>query len=79
MPVWGSDSELQAVQFDKERLWVTRDLAAALMALPLSHRAGFLWIDSLPIKQSSLAERASQVKQMQRIYSHARDTLIMGS
>lgn len=74
--VWGSDSNLQAIQLNQERFWVTENLSAALEALRLPDKDRILWIDALAINQSSFAERASQVKHMQRIYSCSRDTLI---
>lgn len=74
--VWGSDSDLQAIQLNQERFWVTKNLSAALNTLRLPDQDRILWIDALAINQSSFAERASQVKLMQRIYSYAKDTLI---
>lgn len=74
--VWGNGSNLQAIQLNQERLWVTKNLSAALKALRSPDKARVLWVDALAINQSSFAERASQVKHMQRIYSCARDTLI---
>ncbi|KAG6363812.1 hypothetical protein INS49_008915 [Diaporthe citri] len=74
--VWGGDSDLQAIQLNQQRFWVTKDLSAALNALRLPDKDRILWTGALAINQSSFAERASQVKHIQRIYSCARHTLI---
>lgn len=74
--VWGGESDLHTMQLNQERFWVTRNLFAALRALRLPGKNRVLWIDALAINQSSLSERASQVMQMQLIYSSAKETLI---
>lgn len=74
--VWGSNSDLQAIQLNRERFWVTKNLSEALKALRLPDRDRVLWIDALAINQSSFSERAEQVTLIPEIYMNARDTLI---
>lgn len=74
--VWGSYTDLQAIQLDEEHFRVTRNLFAALDALRLPDRDRILWVDALAINQSDFFERASQVKHMTQIYKLAKATLI---
>ncbi|KAH9985485.1 heterokaryon incompatibility protein-domain-containing protein [Xylariaceae sp. FL0662B] len=72
--VWGSEHDLVAVKFGSQgaaKLFVTRNLAEALLHLRYPDRPRILWVDAICINQMDNAEKSTQVMMMGQIYSNA--------
>jgi hypothetical protein len=66
---WGTNVAKHAIHIDGQKLTVSENLHAALMAL--SFFGWFLWIDAICINQEDLVERSQQVGLMNAIYRSA--------
>lgn len=73
---WGSAFRPCEVIINEHRMAVTKNAYLALRDVRLREHDRLLWIDTLCIDQSNLAERGEQVQQMGLIYSHAERVLI---
>jgi hypothetical protein len=70
---WGNTTQQRAIYFrDRKReLIVGENCHCALQRLRLGHKDRLLWLDAICINQENITERASQVRIMDSIYSHA--------
>ncbi|MCJ1243138.1 hypothetical protein MMC30_000335 [Trapelia coarctata] len=70
--VWGSqEHDLQHISCNNQDLLITRNLAAALLALWTSAPHLRLWADAFCINQYDNEEKCAQVARMHEIYSRA--------
>ncbi|KAI1453490.1 heterokaryon incompatibility protein-domain-containing protein [Annulohypoxylon moriforme] len=72
--VWGSEDDLVVVKFGRRgvaNLFITQNLAEALMHLRYPDRPRTIWIDAICINQMDNAEKSTQVAMMGQIYSNA--------
>ncbi|KAI0545380.1 heterokaryon incompatibility protein-domain-containing protein [Xylaria curta] len=74
--VWGDPSKKKAITVDNKSFPATENLESALRNLRYRDKPRVLWIDSMCINQSDVAERNSQVQQMGRIYENAEKVII---
>jgi hypothetical protein len=73
--VWGSENELDTINFGPGARWgmpITLKLAEALAHLRYTDKPRTLWIDALCINQSDDAERSAQVAVMAQIFHNAK-------
>ncbi|KAL2066146.1 hypothetical protein VTL71DRAFT_2217 [Oculimacula yallundae] len=68
---WGSPEDPKRIWVDDKYLFVTRNLADALLHLRLDDNPRILWIDAICVNQQDLKERGAQVPRMCEIYSLA--------
>ena len=74
--VWGDQSRRRTISVDNKPFQATENLESALRHLrfPDTHRV--LWIDSICINQGDVAERNTQVQQMDSIYRNAQQVVV---
>lgn len=73
---WGDPSDVSRVFGSGRRLYLTRNLRAALLHLRHANKLRTLWIDAISINQEDLDERSQQVRLMFQIYGAARQTVV---
>ena len=74
--VWDDSNNDAFVTLQGHSFPITRNLHSTLEHLRHNDRERVLWVDALCINQADDHERASQVSQMQYIYSHAVQVLV---
>ncbi|KAH6975010.1 heterokaryon incompatibility protein-domain-containing protein [Ilyonectria sp. MPI-CAGE-AT-0026] len=74
--VWGQEDASHGIFVDAERVLVRTNLYGALKELRLADQPRTLWVDSICINQSDIAERNHQVRQMGAIYSSATEVVV---
>jgi hypothetical protein len=73
---WGNPENPGIIEINNSYIEVTKNLFSALIAIRHTNEKRTFWIDAVCINQADLEERASQVRQMRRIYSLADDTVV---
>lgn len=73
---WGDQTPVAAIECNGQPTRVTANLFQALRSLRDPVHPRLIWIDALCINQDDMDERASQVKQMQRIFSQSARVLV---
>lgn len=73
---WGEASITKPILLDSNLYPVTANLFDGLQRLRKTHSPRRLWIDSLCINQSDLAERSRQVQKMRDIYQRASNVVV---
>ncbi|KAK8135690.1 heterokaryon incompatibility protein [Apiospora sp. TS-2023a] len=73
---WGEASITKPILLDSKSYAVTTNLFDGLQRLRKTHSPRRLWIDSLCINQSDLAERSRQVQKMKEIYERALNVVV---
>ncbi|OCK78086.1 HET-domain-containing protein [Lepidopterella palustris CBS 459.81] len=73
---WGDPSAVIPVIISEITVSITRSVENVLRRFRFANSVRLLWIDALCINQNDIAERAVQVKLMDRIYSRASRVLI---
>jgi hypothetical protein len=73
---WGVEGPTAAIVCNGKRLCVTPNVLSVLRVLRPSDSSRVLWIDSIAIDQSSIAEKNIQVPKMHLVYQQARRVLI---
>ncbi|KAH7129464.1 heterokaryon incompatibility protein-domain-containing protein [Dactylonectria estremocensis] len=74
--VWGQEDATHGILVDAEKVLVRSNLYGALKELRLTDQPRMLWVDSICINQSDIAERNHQVRQMGAIYSSATQVVV---
>ncbi|KAH7303924.1 heterokaryon incompatibility protein-domain-containing protein [Stachybotrys elegans] len=74
--VWGDPTDLHPILCDGFEHRITVSLASALRAFRHSTQRMRLWADAICINQNDPEEKASQVKQMQKVYQNAIRVLV---
>lgn len=74
--VWGSENQAAEMILNDEPFYITKNLHEALHNLRSKSKERVLWIDTLSINQSNLAERNDVVRNMQRIFERASIVII---
>jgi hypothetical protein len=75
--VWGDEIDKEPIQVGKNRqLFITKNLAAALLRFRDPSSVRTLWIDSISIDQGNTEEKKTQVPLMGRIFREASRVLI---
>lgn len=74
---WGDSNDLASITLNGHKHPVTRNLHYLLRRLRAFDLGDSLWIDTVSINQDLTHEKNEQVKQMPRIYSGAREVLIV--
>jgi hypothetical protein len=69
--VWGSDQHLVPITCNCQIHYITPNLHSVLLEYRSRDMGVSLWVDALCINQNDTAERTSQVRMMQEIYSRA--------
>ncbi len=73
---WDAQIASQPIQCDGGALLITANCVAAMRALRKTDETVTLWIDSICIDQSNLAEKSMQVALMGQIYSLASSVIV---
>lgn len=73
---WGDSTDKQACFVNKRPFLATRNLEAALMRLRHESQERLLWVDSICINQTNVAEVNTQVQRMWAIYERARQVVV---
>lgn len=73
---WDQQQADQPLRCNNKRLHVTANAISALKAVRLQGQDRVVWIDSICINQSSVADKNTQVPLMGRIYKKAKQTLV---
>jgi hypothetical protein len=74
--VWGAPEAVRPLQCNGKTVHVTENCDSALRHLRQLQNITYLWIDAICINQTSLQERAQQVKIMGDIYDQANSTIV---
>ncbi|TGJ87132.1 hypothetical protein E0Z10_g1596 [Xylaria hypoxylon] len=74
--VWGDPSKRKSISVDGKPFQVTENLESALRNLRYRDRYRVLWINSICINQSNVAERNAQVQQMGGVYRSAKRVVV---
>jgi hypothetical protein len=69
--VWGDPRETLPIYIDKDQLFITVNLHAALSRLRDHSFERIIWVDAICIDQKHLEEQGQQVQLMAKIYSNA--------
>lgn len=75
---WGDTTQMREICFrnSKRKLFVGENCHNALQQLRLQREDRLLWIDAICINQENLAERASQVRIMDKIFDRASGVMV---
>lgn len=76
---WRTDDESELVEFQgslRGTRSISRDLASAIRTVQVWQKDDWLWVDTICIDQSEVAEKNDQVPRMQMIYEGARNVTI---
>ena len=72
---WGDAPPTKTIRLQRTRQRITTNLYRGLQRIRSRRRVLYLWIDSICICQSDVAERSKQVSMMLDIYSKARHVI----
>ncbi|VUC32415.1 unnamed protein product [Clonostachys rosea] len=74
--VWGQEDATLGILVDDEVMLIRPNLHGALKELRLTDQPRNVWVDSICIDQSNIADKTQQIKQMARIYSSAAQVVV---
>ncbi|CAI6017311.1 unnamed protein product [Clonostachys chloroleuca] len=74
--VWGLEDASLGILVDNEEMLIRPNLHGALKELRLTDEPRTLWVDSICIDQSNIADKTQQIKQMATIYSSAAQVVV---
>lgn len=73
---WGAPKPTASITIESETLRVPQNAGRVLRRLRYSSTVRNIWIDSICINQSDLAERATQVEMMGQVYSRGAGNIV---